>query len=507
MSPIAVASIDARTGEPGEDVAWETSAAEIAALSAQAVVATRWLVGQGRDGRARLLNALADGLESRRDEIVAIADRETALGVPRLTGELARTAFQLRLMGEVAQEGSYLDVSIEHAGDTPIGPRPDLRRINVPLGPVAVFGASNFPLAFSAPGGDTASALAAGSAVIVKAHPSHAGTSVLVDEIFQEVLAEFGAPKGVFALVFGWEAGTSLVADPNIAAVGFTGSRAGGRALFNTASARAVPIPFYGELGSVNPLVVTDAAAETRAPEIGSGIAGSMTMGTGQFCTKPGLFLVPDTDAGSKVVDTIVESLQAVAPGHMLNDGIRAAYLGASSQLTKLDEVTVLSTGEGSDRTVAPLLVEVQASALTGQNSDLLLEEHFGPFGVVIRYGSQDELAQALAAFPPALTGTVHTSGAADPQLANVVGELEKRSGRIVFNGYPTGVAVSWTMHHGGQYPAATSASTSVGANAIRRWVRPVVYQEAPVELLPRELRDDPMPGLARRIDGTLQIG
>jgi NADP-dependent aldehyde dehydrogenase len=232
-----------------------------------------------------------------------------------------------------------------------------------------------------------------------------------------------------------------------------------------------------------------------------------MTMGTGQFCTKPGLFLVPDTDAGSTVVDTIVESLQAVAPGHMLNDGIRAAYLGASSQLTKLDEVTVLSTGEGSDRTVAPLLVEVQASALTGQNSDLLLEEHFGPFGVVIRYGSQDELAQALAAFPPALTGTVHTSGAADPQLANVVGELEKRSGRIVFNGYPTGVAVSWTMHHGGQYPAATTASTSVGANAIRRWVRPVVYQEAPVELLPRELRDDPMPGLARRIDGTLQIG
>jgi NADP-dependent aldehyde dehydrogenase len=330
---------------------------------------------------------------------------------------------------------------------------------------------------------------------------------VLVDEIFQEVLAEFGAPKGVFALVFGWEAGTSLVADPNIAAVGFTGSLAGGRALFNTASAREVPIPFYGELGSVNPLVVTDAAAETRAPEIGSGIAGSMTMGTGQFCTKPGLFLVPDTDAGSKVVDTIVESLQAVAPGHMLNDGIRAAYLGASSQLTQLDEVTVLSTGEGSDRTVAPLLVEVQASALTGQNSDLLLEEHFGPFGVVIRYGSQDELAQALAAFPPALTGTVHTAGAADPQLANVVGELEKRSGRIVFNGYPTGVAVSWTMHHGGQYPAATSASTSVGANAIRRWVRPVVYQEAPVELLPRELRDDPMPGLARRIDGTLQIG
>jgi NADP-dependent aldehyde dehydrogenase len=507
MSPIAVASIDARTGEPGEVVAWETSAAEIAVLSAQAAVATKWLIGQGREGRARLLNAFADGLEARRDELVAIADHETALGVPRLTGELARTAFQLRLMGEVADEGSYLDVSIEHAGDTPIGPRPDLRRINVPLGPVAVFGASNFPLAFSAPGGDTASALAAGCAVIVKAHPSHAGTSVLVDRIFQDVLAGLGAPTGVFALVFGWEAGTSLVADPNVAAVGFTGSLAGGRALFNTVSAREVPIPFYGELGSVNPLVVTDAAAATRGPEIGAGIAGSMTLGTGQFCTKPGLFLVPDTDAGGRVVDSIVESLQTVAPGHMLNDGIRTAFLGASSQLAQLDDVTVLSTGEGTDRTVAPLLIEVKADALTGENSELLLEEHFGPFGVVIRYGSKAELAQALAAFPPALTGTVHTSGTADPQSPDVVKELEKRSGRIVFNGYPTGVAVSWTMHHGGQYPAATSASTSVGANAIRRWVRPVVYQDAPLDLLSPELRDDPMPRLARRIDGKLRIG
>jgi NADP-dependent aldehyde dehydrogenase len=207
------------------------------------------------------------------------------------------------------------------------------------------------------------------------------------------------------------------------------------------------------------------------------------------------------------VIDAIIDSLQAVAPGHMLNDGIRNTFLGASSQLAQLDDVTVLSTGGGADRAVAPLLVEVDADALKGENSELLIEEHFGPFGVVIRYGSQDELATALAAFPPALTGTVHSSGAADPQLADVVAELEKRSGRIVFNGYPTGVAVSWTMHHGGQYPAATSASTSVGANAIRRWVRPVVYQEAPLELLPRELCDDHTPGLVRRIDGKLQIG
>jgi NADP-dependent aldehyde dehydrogenase len=507
MSPNAVASIDARTGQPGNRVARETPAAEIAQLSARAVVAAAWLVAQGREGRARLLNALADGLESRSDEIVAMADRESALGVARLTGELGRTCFQLRFMGEVAHEGSYLDVSIDHAGESPMGWRPDLRRINLPLGPVAVFGASNFPLAFSTPGGDTASALAAGCPVIVKAHPSHAGTSVLVDEIFRNVLGAFGAPEGIFALVFGREAGISLVTDPNIAAVGFTGSLAGGRALFNAACSREVPIPFYGELGRVNPLVVTDAAAEFRALDIGLGIAGSMTQGNGQFCTKPGLYLVPDSEAGARVVDAIVEALAAVSPTHMLNDGIRDAYRSAVARVTALDDVTALFAAQGSDREVAPLLVEISTQVLAGENRALLIEEHFGPFGVVIRYRNQEELAHVLAVLPPALTGTVHTTGASDPQLSDIVRELVKRSGRIVFNGYPTGVAVSWSMHHGGQYPAATSTSTSVGSNAISRWLRTVVYQDAPLELLPTELHDELMPGLARRIDGKLQIG
>ena len=342
MASMAVASVDARTGLSGDQVAWETSVAEVAALSAAAAAATGWLADQGREGRARLLNALADGLEARREEIVALADRESALGAGRLTGELGRTCFQLRFMGEVAQEGSYLDASIDHAGDSSIGRRPDLRRINVPLGPVAVFGASNFPLAFSAPGGDTASALAAGCPVIVKAHTSHAGTSVLVNDIFQHVLAEFGAPSGVFAMVFGRVAGVCLVNDPSITAVGFTGSVAGGRALFNAASSRETPIPFYGELGSVNPLVVTDAAARTRAQEIGAGIAGSMTLGTGQFCTKPGLFLVPNTEAGANTVDAIVGSLQTVAPGYLLNTGIRQSYQRGIAGVTAMDDVLSL---------------------------------------------------------------------------------------------------------------------------------------------------------------------
>jgi NADP-dependent aldehyde dehydrogenase len=282
---------------------------------------------------------------------------------------------------------------------------------------------------------------------------------------------------------------------------------AGGRALFNAASSRAEPIPFYGELGSVNPLVVTDEAAQARSEEIGAGIAGSMTLGTGQFCTKPGLFLVPDTEAGGRTVDAIVGALKKVVPGYPLNDGIREAFQSGTARVLELDDVTVLYRGKGSDREVAPVLIEVSSRALDGENKRLLTDEYFGPFGVVIRFHGTQELSRVLATFPAALTGTVHTTGPADPQLADIVAELQKRSGRIVLNGYPTGVSVSWGMHHGGRYPAATSTATSVGANAINRWLRTVTYQDAPAEILPQELRDDPLPGLPRRINGKLQIG
>ena len=513
----AVASIDARTGKAGEEVGSETSPADIAQITAGAAAAAPWLAAQGRSGRARLLNALADALEAGRPEIVETADRETALGTARLNGELTRTCFQLRFMGEVAQEGSYLAASIEHAGPTGMGPRPDLRLINIPIGPVAVFGASNFPLAFSVPGGDTASALAAGCPVIVKGHTSHARTSVLVADIFRTTLTELDAPEGVFALVFGRDAGTALVRDPRVAAVGFTGSVAGGRALFDAASSRPEPIPFYGELGSVNPLVVTAAAAAARAEEIGAGIAGSMTAGTGQFCTKPGLFLLPSSASGDRVAEGMVSALEQVPPGYLLNEGILAAFRRGSSEAAGLPAVKVLfrrqetdssraAVGPNIGRQVEPVLIEVSAADLAA-HAEVLTEECFGPFGIVIRYGSADELNQVLAAFPPALTGTLHTSGAEDPELPEAVRALEQRSGRIVFNGYPTGVAVSWSMHHGGQYPAATTAATSVGAGSIQRWVRPLSFQDAPAEVLPPELRDETVPGLPRRIDGKLQIG
>lgn len=505
MSSENIASVNARTGIPGEIVALATSPEELRLMTARAASAVEWLAAQGREGRGTLLNAVAGSLESSREQIVALADAETALGTGRLNGELDRTCFQLRFMADVALEGSYLGASIEHAGPTGIGPRPDIRKIAVPLGPVAVFGASNFPLAFSVPGGDTASALAAGCPVIVKAHSSHPGTSALVADIFRRVLDSMHAPAGVFAVAFGREAGKLLVTDPLITAVGFTGSTSGGRTLFNLAASRERPIPFYGELGSVNPLVVTEAAARERGRQIGAGIAASMTQGMGQFCTKPGLFLVPKSPAGQTVISALAAALRGTEPGFLLNSGIRSAFKsGVEFMLDAPAEL--LHQGNAAGLQVAPAVFSTTAAALAGLHGAALMEERFGPFGLVVTYETSDEITEVLSVLPPALTGTVHTAGD-DPDLQPVTTALEQRSGRIVFNGYPTGVSVSWGMQHGGPYPASTAASaTSVGADAIRRWVRPVTYQDAPHEVLPAELQDSAVPGLLRRIEGTLRF-
>lgn len=502
-----VFSVNARSGDEVATMHFESSDEDVAGVTKLAAAAMPWLNRIGRLGRAQLLGELASSLEDCGTRLVAIADHETALGEARLSAELARTAYQLRFMGEVAIEGSYLDASIEQPGVTPLGPRPDLRRTSVPLGPIAVFGASNFPFAFSAPGGDTASALAAGCAVIVKAHGAHAATSLLVKEAFDTVLSRWGAPEGVFQLVFGRAAGVALVTDPHISAVGFTGSLAGGRELFNEAALRPEPIPFYGELGSVNPLVVTLSAARSQADELGTGIAGSMTLGRGQFCTKPGLFLIPTGANGDKVVAALIGALEQISAGHLLTDRIRAEFVTGIDGLTALDEVTVLHHGDIDERCVAPVLVSVLSSSLTAGHCDAIMGEYFGPFGVVIRYGSPHELQQVLAIFPPALTGTLHTAGDDDPELVEISELLRARSGRVVFNQYPTGVSVAWGMHHGGPYPASTSTATSVGSNSIKRWIRPIVYQNAPRSVLPEELRDQPLPGFARRINGQLRLG
>ncbi|MCW2684329.1 MAG: aldH [Blastococcus sp.] len=501
---VDVVSIDPRTGETVEVVAQETTSAEVDRLCAAALAAAPALDGMGRAGRQALLGALADALEARRDDVVATADRESGLGTTRLNGELTRTCYQLRLFGEVLEEGSYLEATIDHAGDTPMGPRPDLRRILVPIGPVAVFGASNFPLAFSVPGGDTASALAAGSPVIVKAHGSHPATSQLCFEIMAEAARSAGAPDGTLALVHGVQAGADLVAHPAIRAVGFTGSVNGGKALLEIIERRPDPVPFFGELSSLNPLVVTPRAAAERGEQLGRELVGSFTLGAGQFCTKPGLAFVPSGPEGDAVVASMAEAVSATAAPTLLNQGIAGSYDRLSSSLAQLPGVSTVARGaqaEGPGFQATPLLLTTSAAELPHE----VTEEVFGPVAVVARYDDEKTLFAALEAMPSSLTATV-LRGEGETELPLAVSqELRTRAGRLVYDAYPTGVAVSWAQHHGGPWPSTNSQHTSVGTSAIRRFLRPVTWQGAPQEVLPEELADG-YEGIPRRIDGKLRL-
>lgn len=502
----AVMSIDARTGRAVEEVAQETTGAELDATCRRAADAAPGLEALGRTGRAGMLRAMADALEERRDELVRTADRESALGEGRLGGELTRTCFQLRLFADALEDGGYLEATIDHAGDTPMGPRPDLRRILVPIGPVAVFGASNFPLAFSVPGGDTASALAAGCPVVVKAHPSHPATSRLAYEALADGARTANAPEGTIGLVHGEQTGADLVRHPAIRAVGFTGSLRGGRALFDIASSRPDPIPFYGELGSLNPLVITPAAARERPEEIAKGLAGSFTLGVGQFCTKPGLVFLPSGEEGARVRDALTGLVGEMGPGAMLNAGIRDAFTSGVRRLRDTPGVETVAAAPAPDEdgptTASAVLFATKASEL----KDAELEECFGPTTVLAEYDSDDELFAAIDRLGGALTATVHT-GEGDGDLpSRLTARLRDRAGRVIFNGYPTGVAVAWTMSHGGPWPATTNPlHTSVGITAMRRFLRPVTWQDAPQDVLPPELRDGPAE-VPRRVDGRLEL-
>jgi NADP-dependent aldehyde dehydrogenase len=499
-----VLSIDPRTGKAVEVVAPETGTEEVARLCAAALVAAPSLEEMGRAGRAALLRALADALESRRDDVVALAHRETALGGVRLGGELTRTAYQLRLFAEVLEEGGYLEAAIDSPGDTPMGPRPDLRRMLVPIGPVAVFGASNFPLAFSVPGGDTASALAAGCPVVVKAHGSHPATSQLVFDVMAEAAGAAGAPDGTLGVVHGLQAGADLVAHPAIRAVGFTGSVAGGRALLRIIEQRPDPVPFFGELSSLNPVVVTPAAAAERGTRIGAELVGSFTLGGGQFCTKPGLTFVPAGPDGDALVAAMVAAVQSADAPVLLNEGIAGSYGRIAGGIAEAPGVTVLARGAapaGGGFRAAPVLLGTTAADLPAE----VTEECFGPVSVVARYADEKALFAALEQMPSSLTATV-LRGAGETELPLAVSqELRTRAGRLVYDAYPTGVAVSWAQHHGGPWPSTNSQYTSVGTTAIRRFLRPVTWQGAPQEVLPEELADG-YEGIPRRIDGVLRL-
>jgi NADP-dependent aldehyde dehydrogenase len=494
-----VVSTDPRTGESAP-VAQPTTTAEVEQLAVAAAGAAAGLEAMGRAGRAELLRAAAPRLEANGAEIVATADLETAIGPDRLKGELARTCYQLRLFAEVIEEGSYLEATIDHAGDTPMGPGPDLRRMLVPLGPVAVFGASNFPLAFSVPGGDTASALAAGCPVVAKAHESHPATSLLAHRALREAAGQAGAPEGTVGIVLGRDAGAALVADPRITAVGFTGSLTGAQALQQIIDARPDPIPFYGELSSINPLVVTEAAAAARGPAIAEGLVGSFTMAAGQLCTKPGLAFVPTGEAGDALVARMAELVAQVPAKPLLNARIHDSYDDIGSRLAGAAGVEVLGRGDGDGPgfSAGAALLAVAAADLRPE----VTEECFGPIAIAVRYRSADELLEALRALPGSLAAAVHAEGSDD--LDPLLAVLRPRAGRILFDGYPTGVLVAWAQTHGGPWPSTNSIHTSVGPTAIRRFLRPLTWQNAPERVLPPELRDAE-PGIPRRIDGILR--
>ncbi|MEU8265609.1 aldehyde dehydrogenase (NADP(+)) [Sphaerisporangium sp. NPDC049002] len=488
------------TGKDGPPI-HEATSAEVTAAVAAATDAYRELRTWRPSRLADLLDAVAAALEDRGGEIVAAAHQETGLPVAALEGESLRTVGQLRMFSRLVLTGRPLEATIDHADPGAGPPRPDLRRMNVPLGPVAVFGASNFPLAFGVAGGDTASALAAGCPVVVKGHPLHPVTSSLCAEAVDAALKAVAAPAGTFALLQGGSHALArhLVAEPGIKAVGFTGSTTGGRALYDLAAARPEPIPVYAEMGSVNPVVVTGSALRARGARIAKELAASLLLRTGQLCTSPGLLFVPEGEDGDTLVDELRRELAAGAAGPMLSAGMAEALTTALEEACATPGVRLAAGGRRlSDVEVENTLVVADAGAFLAR--PYLREEHFGPASILVRYGSRARLLSMLDLLPGSLTFTLHAEPEED--LGEVVALATERSGRVVFNDYPTGVAVTEAMHHGGPYPATSSAAhTSVGTAAIRRFLRPVAYQNTPDAVLPEALREGNPLGLPRLVD------
>lgn len=494
---------DPRTGVRSDTGIEPSAPEEVDEIVATAVAAATELAGRDRAWRAGLLESMADALEERRQELIAITQAETGLSEARLNGELTRTAFQLRLFAEAVREGSFLEAAIDHAGETPMGPQPDVRRMLVPIGPVAVFGSSNFPFAFSVPGGDTASALAAGNPVIAKAHSAHPLTSRASFEALRAGAERVGAPAGVIGIVYGQAAGSHLVGHPDVAAVGFTGSLGAASHLRAIVEARPRPIPFYGELQSVNPLIVTRAALEQRADAIAAGLATSVTGSAGQLCTKPGIAFVP-AGADEEFATRLVGAVESSSPGVLLNERVLDSFRAAEAELVQAPGVTSLlgsADDDGDGFSVSPRVLRVAARDLTEAHT----VEAFGPLVVLVAYENTDELLEALEAVPDSLTASFHFEPTDLAEIGDLVSRLSGAAGRLVFNGFPTGVRVSWAQHHGGPWPATNSFHTSVGVTAIRRFLRPLSWQNAPEELLPVELRDGASE-VPRRVDGQLQL-
>lgn len=443
--------------------------------------------------KARFLETIASNIEALGDHLLNQAAAETNLPLPRLTGERGRTTMQLRMFATMLREGSWVEASIDTAIPDKNPPRPDIRKMLLPLGPIVVFGASNFPFAYSTAGGDTASALAAGCTVVVKAHPAHLHTSEMVNEAIQQAITTCGMHEHVFQHVTdtSFEAGKNLVEHPATAAVGFTGSYKGGRALYDYAIAREKPIPVFSEMGSTNPVVFLPDAIAQNGAALAQQYAASITLGMGQFCTNPGLMLAIETNALPAFIDTLRAAIETVAPAKMLHTGIHKAYYEKMEAALHEQHVTVIQQAATAPQEMEALPTVAMVDGTTFLANPLLREEVFGPYSLLVRCKDMDELLKVWIS----LTGQLTTSlMGTDKDFANYPALLDTATaiaGRIVFNGVPTGVEVCPSMVHGGPFPATTdSRFTAVGINAVKRWVRPVCYQHCPPTLLPEALQE-----------------
>lgn len=460
--------------------------------------------------RASFLRAIADGLLAAGDGLLERAALETALPPARLAAERGRTVQQLRLFADLVDEGSWVDARIDRAlPERPPLPRPDLRRLLVALGPVAVFGASNFPLAFSVAGGDSASAWAAGCPVVVKAHPAHPGTSEWVADVVHAAAEATEQPEGVFSLLHGATpaVGVALVTRPEIQAVGFTGSLRAGRALFDAAAGRPQPIPVYAEMGSSNPVFLLPDALRARGPALAAALAASVTQGVGQFCTNPGLLVLPDDESGQAFLAALGAALAATPGGTTVHAGIKSAYDARLAELAGLPGVQVLARAEregpcGLTSARAALLA---CDAQVYARHATLAEETYGPATLAVLTDSAEQRLATAQRLGGHLTATLHATGADLEREQALLALLQRKVGRLLFAGVPTGVEVAPAMQHGGPYPATTDArATSVGTAAILRFARPLCFQDAPPSALPEELRDANPRGLWRLVDGHL---
>lgn len=485
----AVFASSPATGEPQNFAVGTPANVHAAVVAAEAAFAS--FSSLSRDARAAFLDRIADEIEARGPEITAIGTAETGLPEARLEGERGRTTGQLRTFAAHIRQGDYLDRRHSPAlPDRKPAPRPDLKVVQRPIGPVAVFGASNFPLAFSTAGGDTASALAAGCPVVVKGHSAHPGTGEIVAQAIDAAIRALSLPPGIFSLVQGGrrDVGEALVQHPLIKAVGFTGSLAGGRALFDLCARRPEPIPFFGELGSVNPMFLLPAAVKARGAAIGQGWAASLTMGAGQFCTNPGIAVVIDGPDADAIIDAARGALGQIGAQTMLTDGIAEAFRQGRDRVAAQRGVREVMSSACSQRQATPHLFEVSGADWLGNHA--LGEEVFGPLGLILRVKDHDQMMQVAQAFEGQLTCTLHLDDADVALARQLMPVLERKAGRVLANGFPTGVEVVDAQVHGGPYPASTNfGATSVGTLSIRRWLRPVAYQNMPDALLPDDLR------------------